>query len=234
MSVTVLVAIAAPLAGVLIGWSLHKRSVSSSPRPTASQQQLDHVCELDRRISSALASLHAYEKRLLVGTHLSENGSASTRPSTPGSGAAGDGKLGRGHSPLHEPLDGKTLLDIKREVDEHLWECTSALTRATAVLETDTVRRAQELVDALVSTREALEEQERNSGASAEAVRSCVSALHRSRTRFLNTARTRLGLDPLSEDTEGRIEALAEQAFSPSHLPRPYVATGVRLPDERR
>jgi len=181
-----------------------------------------------------MASLQAYEKRLLVGAQLSENGSASTKPSSASSGMGGDSGLGLGRSPLREPLDGKTLLDIKREADKHIWECTSALTRATAVLEEDTIHLAQELVDALVSTRETLEKQETDGEASAEAVRSCVAALHQSRTRFLNTARTRLGLDTLSEDTERRIETLTEKAFSPSHLPRPYLAAGVRLPEERR
>ncbi len=70
--------------------------------------------------------------------------------------------------------------------------------------------------------------------ASSEAMGACVSALHESRAQFLRTARTRLGLDALTEETEGRIEALAEKAFSPSHLSRPYVAAGVRLPEERR
>ena len=225
---------AGPLAGVLIGWYLHERSTSFSSGSTPLQQQLDHICEIDQRISSAMASLQAYEKRLLVGTQLSENGSASTKPSSANSGVGGDSGLGLGRSPLREPLDGKTLLDIKREADERIWECTSALTRATAVLEEDMIRRAQELVDALVTTRETLEKQETDGEASLEAVRSCVATLHQSRTRFLNTARTRLGLDALSEETEGRIENLTEQAFSPSHLPRPYLAAGVRLPEERR
>jgi proline dehydrogenase len=96
------------------------------------------------------------------------------------------------------------------------------------------ISRAQELIDALVTTRETLEKQETDGEASLEAVRSCVATLHQSRTRFLNTARTRLDLDALSEDTEDQIEALTEQAFSPSHLPRPYLAAGVRLPEERR
>ena len=231
---TVLIAIAGPLVGVLLGWSLHRRSTSSSSNPTALQQQIDHVCDIDRRISSALASLHAYEKRLLVGTQLPENGSASTKPSSTGSDTAGDPGLGLSRSPLREPLDGKTLLDIKREADEHLWECTSALTRATAVLEEDTIRRAQEVIDALVNTREALEEQETNRDSSSETVRTCVATLHQSRSRFLHAARTRLGLTSLSEETEARIETLTEQAFSPSHVPRPYVAAGVRLPEERR
>ena len=223
-----------PLVGVLIGWYLHRRFNHSSSDPTALQQQLDHVCKIDQHISSAMASLHAYEKRLLVGTQLSENGSASTKPSSTGAGTDDNLGLGLGRTPLREPLDGKTLLDIKREADEQIWECTSALTRAIAVLEEDTIHHAQELVDALVDTRETLEEQETDSETSPDAVRSCVASLHRSRTRFLNTARTRLGLSALSEETEGRIEALAEQAFSPSHLPRPYLAAGVRLPEERR
>jgi hypothetical protein len=181
-----------------------------------------------------MASLHAYEKRLLVGTQLSENGSASTKPSSTGAGTDDNLGLGLGRSPLREPLDGKTLLDIKRKADEQIWDCTSALTRATAVLEKDTIHRAQDLIDALVDTRETLEEQETDNEPSPDAVRSCVASLHKSRTRFLNTVRTRLELGALSEETEGRIEALAEQAFSPSHLPRPYLAAGVRLPQERR
>ena len=181
-----------------------------------------------------MASLHAYEKRLLVGTQLSENGSASTKPSSTGAGTDDNLGLGLGRSPLREPLDGKTLLDIKRKADEQIWDCTSALTRATAVLEKDTIHRAQELIDALVDTRETLEEQETDNEPSPDAVCSCVASLHKSRTRFLNTVRTRLELGALSEETEGRIEALAEQAFSPSHLPRPYLAAGVRLPQERR
>jgi len=232
--VTVLIAVVGPLAGVLIGWCLHRRSTSSSSDPTALQHQIDHICEIDQRISSAIASLQAYEKRLLVGTQLSENGSASTEPSSSNTGVGGDSGLGPGRSPLREPLNGETLLDIKREADEHIWECTSALTRATAVLEEDMIRRAQELVDALVSTRETLEEQETSGEAYSEAMQSCVAALHQSRTRFLNTARTRLGLDTLSEDTEDQIEALTQQSFSPSHLPRPYLAAGVRLPNARR
>ncbi|MEF8816576.1 MAG: hypothetical protein V5A58_07290 [Salinibacter sp.] len=221
-----------PLVGVLIGWFLHGHANPSSD-PTALQQQMDHICEIDRRISSALASLHAYEERLRIGAQLSENGSASTKPCSIGSGTDDLG-MGLGRSPLREPLDGKTLLDIKQATDNHIRECTSALTRATAVLEEDTIRGAQELVDALVNTRATLEAQETNGEASSEAMGSCVAALHTSRSQFLNTARARLGLDALTEETEGRIEALTEKAFSPSHLSRPYVAAGVRLPEERR
>ncbi|MCS4049521.1 hypothetical protein [Salinibacter ruber] len=143
-------------------------------------------------------------------------------------------RLECGRAPLREPLDGKTLLDVKQEADEHLWDCTSVLTQATAVLEEDTIRRAQELVDALLDARETLEAQEASGEASSEAVRGCVSALHEARAQFLRTARTRLGLDALSEETDDRIAALTQQASSPSSLPRPYVAAGVRLPEERR
>ncbi|MCS4152353.1 hypothetical protein [Salinibacter ruber] len=102
------------------------------------------------------------------------------------------------------------------------------------MLEEDTIRRAQELVDALLDARETLEAQEASGEASSEAVRGCVSALHEARAQFLRTARTRLGLDALSEETDDRIAALTQQASSPSSLPRPYVAAGVRLPEERR
>ena len=231
-SVTALLAMSGPLVGVLIGWFLHDHANPSSD-PTALQQRMDHICEIDRRISSALASLHAYEKRLLVGAQLSENGSASTKPCSMGSGT-NDRGLGLGRSPLREPLDGKTLLNIKQATDDQIRECTSALTRATAVLEEDTIRCAQELVDALVNTRETLEAHEANGEASAEAMGSCVAALHTSRAQFLNTARAQLGLDALAEETEGRIETLTQKAFSPSHHPRSYVAAGVRLPDERQ
>ncbi len=195
---------------------------------------MEHVCAIDQRISSALASLRAYEARLLVETQLSENGSASTKPSSisPGRGKASG--LDCGRAPLREPLDGKTLLDVKQEADEHLWECTSALTRATAVLEGDTIRRAQELVDALLDARETLEAQEASGEASSEAVGACVSTLHESHAQFLRTAPTRLGMDALSEETDDRIAALTQQASSPSPLPRPYVAAGVRLPKEHR
>lgn len=105
---------------------------------------------------------------------------------------------------------------------------------AVTALEADTIHRAQKLIDAVVDTCETLEEQETDSETSLDAVRSCVASLQKSRTRFLNTVHTRLGLGVLSEETEGRIEAPAEQAFSPSHLPRPYLAAGGRLPQERR
>ncbi len=222
-----------PLVGVLVGWHLHRRSNHSASDPTALQQQIDHVCEIDQRISSAMATLHDYEKRLLVGAHLSENGSASTEPSSTGSGTNKDPGLGPERSSLREPLDGKTLLNIKREVDEHIRECTSVLTRATAVLEEDTIRHAQELVDMLVATRETLEEREIDGDTSPEAMRPCVAALHESRTRFLNTARARLGLDSLSEKTENQIEDLTEHTLSPAQCPRPYMAAGIRLPQER-
>ncbi len=225
-------AVSGPLVGILIGWMLH-RHTDHAPAPTALQQRIEHVCTIDQRISSALASLHAYEERLRIGAQLSENGSASTKPCSIGSGTDDLG-MGLGRPPLREPLDGKTLLDIKQATDNHIRECTSALTRATAVLEEDTIRGAEELVDALVNTRATLEAQETNGEASSEAMGACVSALHESRAQFLRTARTRLGLDALTEETEGRIEALAEKAFSPSHLSRPYVAAGVRLPEERR
>ncbi len=201
-------AVSGPLVGILIGWMLH-RHADHAPAPTALQQRIEHVCTIDQRISSALASLHAYEERLRIGAQLSENGSASTKPCSIGSGTDDLG-MGLGRPPLREPLDGKTLLDIKQATDNHIRECTSALTRAT------------------------LEAQETNGEASSEAMGACVSALHESRAQFLRTARTRLGLDALTEETEGRIEALAEKAFSPSHLSRPYVAAGVRLPEERR
>ena len=226
-------AVSGPLVGVLIGWMLH-RHADHAPAPTALQQRIEHVCAIDQCISSALASLRAYETRLLVGTQLSENGSASTKPSSMSPGKGNAPGLECGRAPLREPLDGKTLLDIKQATDNHIRECTSALTRATAVLEEDTIRGAEELVDALVNTRATLEAQETNGEASSEAMGACVSALHESRAQFLRTARTRLGLDALTEETEGRIEALAEKAFSPSHLSRPYVAAGVRLPEERR
>ncbi len=122
---------------------------------------------IDQRISSAL--LHAYEERLRIGAQLSENGSASTKPCSIGSGTDNLG-MGLGRSPLREPLDGKILLDIKQATDNHIRECTSALTRATAVLEEDTIRGAEELVDALVNTRATLEAQETNGEASSEAM----------------------------------------------------------------
>lgn len=226
-------AVSGPLVGVLIGWMLH-RHADHAPAPTALQQRIEHVCAIDQCISSALASLRAYETRLLVGTQLSENGSASTKPSSMSPGKGNAPGLECGRAPLREPLDGKTLLDVKQEADEHLWDCTSALTQATAVLEEDTIRRAQELVDALLDARETLEAQEASGEASSEAVGACVSPLHEARAQFLRTARTRLGLDALSEETDDRIAALTQQASSPSSLPRPYVAAGVRLPEERR
>ena len=100
------------------------------------------------------------------------------------------------------------------------------------LLEGDTICRAQELVDALPDARETLEAQEASGKASSEAVGACVSALYESRSQFLRTARARLGLDALSEETDDRIAALTQQASSPSHRPRPYVAAGVRLPEE--
>lgn len=232
MPVTALIALLGSLIGILTGWFSHKHA-NHSPDPTALQQQLNHICEIDRRISSAMASLHAYEKRLLVGTHLSENGSASTKRSLTGSGRSEDLGLNLGPSPLREPLDGKTLLSIKREADEHIWECTSALTRATAVLEENTIHHAQDLIDALVATRKTLEEQESEREGASEAMQPCVAALHKSRTRFLNAARSRLGLDSLSEETEARTKKLTEHVFSPAECPRPYLAAGIRLPQKR-
>lgn len=234
---TALIAVSGPLAGVLIGWLISRRSENTSLHTAATQRQLGQVCELDRCVSAALASLQAYEKRLLVGQHLENNGRSSTKEPAPDPGS---GKTARPASaaprrgPLGEPLDGKTLLSIKREADEHIWKCTSALARATACLDEEAVLRAHELVEALVTTRETLEAQEGNGDASPEEMSSRVAALHRARTRFLNTARQTLHVEALSDATTERVERLSEQAFSPSRVPRPYVATGVRVSKKRR
>lgn len=225
------IAISGLLIGTLAGWYARKRSNTSPPAATAHPHQIDHVCEIDQRVSTTLASLHAYEKRLLLGNHLSQQDGASTKPTRTGSTMNGTGPSVR--SAPRDPLDGKTLLDIKRETDQHIRECTSALTRATAVLQEDMLRRAQEVVDALVALRETLEAQEADEETDVDTMSSRVAALHRARTRFLNTVRPRLGLSALSEKTEEQIEELTEQAFSPAQCPRPFMAAGVRLPQER-
>ena len=235
-SVTTLLAVSGPLAGVLIGWFISRQSDGSSPSPTATQRQLDHICEIDRRVSSALTSLQAYEKRILVGRHLEQNG----RTATTLSASAGNSKTATPSSttaprrgPLGEPLDGKTLLTIKREVDEQIRACTDALIRATAVLEEEAVLRAQEMIDALVAARETLEAQEGEGDACPDEMSTHVTAIHRARTRLLHTARQGLHLESLSPDATERVERLGHQSFSPSHVPRPYMTTGVRVSEER-
>ncbi len=180
-----------------------------------------------------MASLQTYETRLRVGKRLSENGPAATKPASTSAEPSGDRPEGIPSSPLREPLDGKTLLDVKRDVDGHIRECTSALTRSTAVLKEPTIQRAQELMDALVATRESLEAAESENGAAPDAVRSHMVRLHRSRTRFLNTVRTCLGLSTLSTEIEEQLEELNEQAFASTQCPRPFLTTGIRLPQER-
>jgi len=235
--VTTFLAVLGPLAGGLIGWLLRMQFDRTSLRSATAQRQLDHICELDRRVTSAMASLHAYEKRLLVGRHLEQNGHASTKAgaSTSGHGTstASPSALAPGRRPLHEPLDGQTLLDIKRDADQRIRECTNALTRATAVLDDEAVLCAQELVEALLATRKTLETQEVERDAPAEEMPDHVASLHQLRIRFLDTTRERLHVDPLSENVAEGVERLTEQAFSPSEVPRPYMATGVRLSEER-
>ncbi len=229
--VTALFAVPGLLVGVLVGW--YARTRSSSSTAPSHPQQLRHVREIDRHVSSAMSSLRAYEKRLLVGTHLPENGASATTPATSQNRGRPGGSASAYRSPFREPLNGTTLLDIKRRADEHLWECTSALTRASAALSEDALRDAQDLIDTLVDVRTALEAQEADGDAASEDVRACVAALRQSRARFLATARAHLGLAPLTEEARARMDALAEQAFSPSRCPRPYMETGVRLPQER-
>lgn len=229
-------AVSGPLAGVLIGWFISKQSDDSSPPPAAPQRQIDQICEIDRCVSAALASLQAYEKRILVGRHLEQNGHASTKTASPEAGSettTASSSTAPRRGPLGEPLDGKTLLSIKREVDEQIRECTNGLTRATAFLEEETVLRAYDMVDALVAAREALEAQEVEGDASPDEMTTHVSAIHRARTRLLDTARQNLHVEPLSDEAAERVERLGEQAFSPSPVPRPYMATGVRVSEER-
>lgn len=234
---TTFLAVSGPLAGVLIGWFLSTQSERTSVRTTAAQRQIDHICEIDRLVASAMASLQSYEKRILVGQHLEQNGQSATKEAPSNLEPATNDTSTTGPFPhrrsLREPLDGKTLLDIKRNADEHIWECTNALTRATAFLNDKTVLRAQELVEALVETRKTLEAQEAGRDPSADEMTSHVASLHQSRTRFLDTARESLHVDPLNKAVAERVERLTEEAFSPSQVPRPYVATGVRLPEER-
>lgn len=184
-----------------------------------------------------MASLQTYEKRILVGHHLDQNGRASTKEAASDPGPKGStppsSAFAPGRRPPQEPLDGQTLLAIKRDADQHIRECANALTRATAFLDDETVLRAQELVEALVATREALEEQEVERDASSKQMPGHVASLHQSRVRFLETARERLHVDPLSEEVAERVGRLTEQTFSPSEVPRPYMATGVRLSEER-
>lgn len=227
-----------PVVGALVGWFLSTQFRDTSRRATTAQQQIDQIYEIDRCVASALASLRAYEKRVLAGKHLGETGDASTKPPSPSSpNASLNGTPPSGqppkHAPLREPLDGHTLLDIKRETDQTLRACTHALTRATAVLDDETMGRAEALVDALLALRETLEEQETCDEASPDAMQAQVSTLHRSRTQLLRAARAHLGVTPLSADVEERVETLAEQTFAPSRLPRPYVTTGVRLAGKR-
>ncbi len=235
--VTTILAVSGPLAGVLIGWFLSTQSERPSLRTTAAQRQIDHICEIDRLVASAMGSLQTYEKRILVGQHLEQNGQTSTKEAASNSEPATNETSTTGPFPhrrsLREPLDGKTLLDIKRDADEDIWECANALTRATAFLDNNSVLRAQELVEALVATRETLEAQESGSVDPSEEMSEHVASLHRSRIRFLDTARKNLHGSSLSTDIAERVERLTEKAFSPSQVPRPYVATGVRLPEER-
>lgn len=222
--------------GVLIGWFISRQSDDTSSRSAPSQRQIDQICEIDQCVSSAVASLHAYEKRILVGKHLGENGQVATKDSASGPGPEPTARSPSAVPPsggMREPLDGKTLLSIKREADEHIWECTNALTRATAFLDEETVLRAQEMVEALVETRETLEAQEAEDTPTSEEMTAHVAALHRTRTRFLDTARHSLRMEALSDEATERVQRLSEQAFSSSQLPRPYMMTGVRIPEER-
>lgn len=228
-------AVSGPLAGVLLGWFISRQSDGIASSPTR-QRQLDHICEIDRRVSAALSSLQAYEKRILVGRHLEQNGHATTTRPAPEAQSETDmpsAATRPRRGPLGEPLDGKTLLSIKREVDEQIRACTDALTRATAVLGEEAVLRAYDMVDALVAAREALEAQEAEGNASPEEMSAHVTAIHRARTRLLDTARQSLDVESLSPEATNRVERLGEQAFSPSHVPRPYMTTGVRVSEER-
>lgn len=222
------VAVSGSLMGVLVGWYISRQSRSTSPPSPAPQQQINQIREIDRLVSSAMASLRTYEKRILSGKHLGPNGSASTKAVASGARGGGQPSLSSNRMPLRQPLDGKTLLAVKREANENIQECTHALARASAVLEEETVLHAQDLVDSLVATRETLEKQEAADEVATDALDLHVSAVYRSRTRFLSAARKRLGVDPLSEETKEGIETLTQQAFSPSQLPRPFVAEGIR------
>lgn len=222
-----------PLIGGALGWYLRRRFNRSPSSPAGLQHQIDHVCKIDRHVSSVMAMLHEYEQRLLLETHLSENGSAATRSSLTDSDAENDLAQGLRRPGHRDLLDGKTLLEIKREVDQQIRTCTSVLTRSTAVLDEDVICRAQDLVDTLIAVREALEEQEADDETSPDAIRPHVAALHESRTCFLGTARTHLGIPSLSKDTTEQIEDLAEHTFSPAQCPRPYTTAGIRLPQER-
>lgn len=234
---TTFLAVSGPLAGVLIGWLIHRQSERTSLQAATAQRHIDHICEIDRLVSSAMASLQTYEKRILVGRHLDQNGQASTREAASDAGPARStpppSAVAPGRRPPQEPLDGQTLLDVKRDVDHHIRECANALTRATAFLDDETVLRAQELVEALVATRETLETQEADRDAPSRQMPGHVASLHQSRIRFLETARERLHMEPLGEEVAERVGRLTEQTFSPSEVPRPYMATGVRLSEER-
>lgn len=225
------IAVTGPLLGVLVGWYMSTQANHTPSPSTATPQQISQIREFDRLASSALASLRTYEKRILTGKHLETNGSSATKAVA--SETLGDERT----SPcppssermrLRQPLDGKTLLAVKREANENIQDCTNALTRATAVLEEETVVHARNLVDRLVAILESLETQEAADEVSADQVQTHMLAAHQSRTRLLNAARKRLGIDPLSEETQEGIENLTQQVLSPSTLPRPFVTDGIR------
>jgi hypothetical protein len=216
------------IVGVVGGWHLARASAFFSDRTSASPQQVEQILQIDRCVTSVMASLRAYEKRILAGEKLARNGSeATTQPaSAQDRRSAATSSRPRGRF-LPEPLDGKRLITIKREADQTIWECSNALARSTAVLEEDIVRRAHDLVDALVSARRALEEHEAQ-GERAEELSASVRAISQSRARFLEAARESTGRTPVSTETQNRIETLTEQGLAPSQLPRPYVDASVQ------
>lgn len=227
------IAVSGPIVGVLVGWYISTQLTHSALTSTATQQQVDQIREIDRLASSAMGSLRTYEKRVLSAHHLGGNGSSSTESVSPEPQGNGYTDLSDPGStaermPLGKPLDGKTLLTIKREANQSIQECTRELVRATAVLDEDTMSRARDLVTALVDVRKILERQETDDDVSSDAMRTHVSTVHHSRTRFLSAARERLGIEPLSERTREEIENLSLRAFAPSTLARPYAEGGIR------
>lgn len=220
------VAVAGVAIVALVGWFLGRKSTLFSVEGAGSRQQVEQVLEIDRRVTSTLASLRDYEKRILAGEKLARDGGSTTKRTDQEEGRFSTERMRpRGHF-LPEPLNGRRLINIKREANREIWECSNALARSTAVLEGTIVRHAHDLVDALICARDALEEHE--AGEQAEELGAHVQDINQSRTRFLKAARENVGDNSVSKETEKRIETLTEQVLAPCKLSRPYVDTGTQ------